>query len=66
MTSLSAVDNTFKNNVNVNHDDPSTTNSLDQSSDIVEGHDNGLKWVKSQIVKQVGMFDCCESFIHLN
>lgn len=61
-TSLSAVDDTFRDDVDDSHDDPTTTTNLDQSSDIIEGRDDGLKWVKSQIIKAVGMFDYRLSF----
>ncbi|KAG1856838.1 hypothetical protein C8R48DRAFT_775782 [Suillus tomentosus] len=52
-TSLSTVDDAFKDDIDANLEDASTTNNLDQSSDIVEGRDDGLKWVKNQIIKQV-------------
>ncbi|KAG2056657.1 hypothetical protein BDR06DRAFT_970017 [Suillus hirtellus] len=53
ITSLSTVDDAFKDDIDANLEDASTTNNLNQSSDIVEGHDDGLKWVKNQIIKQV-------------
>ncbi|KAG1861007.1 hypothetical protein C8R48DRAFT_774269 [Suillus tomentosus] len=58
-TSLSVVHEAFPGTEDDSHDNlmPSLANDIDQASDIVEGRrDDGLRYVKQEITKQVASF----------
>jgi hypothetical protein len=67
-TSLAAVDEAFNDGTRNDgtRNDPSTPNSTlnhdrDQSQ-APEGRDDGLKWIKLELIRQVGMLERRHSF----
>lgn len=58
---MAAVDEAFDDGT---HNAPSTPNST-SNNEAPEGRDDGLKWVKLELIKQVGMLQCHYSLIYL-
>lgn len=62
-TSLAAVDEVFHDDTHSDSLTPrSTLNNGRDQSQAPEGRDDGLKWIKLELIKQVGTLERCWSF----